>query len=65
MIDPVRKVKSARREVTGAQARLRLAIVEAFKSRDVYRCTVEDIAEAAGLTRERVYQIVKEEDRGA
>jgi DNA-directed RNA polymerase sigma subunit (sigma70/sigma32) len=46
-----------------AELDLRRAIKAAFDSRNGY--TVEDIAKAAGLTRERIYQVVKENPRGA
>lgn len=55
-------IKSARRRMDHAQAQMRDAIVAAFTEREGH--TVEDIAKAAGVTRERVYQIVKEDRDG-
>jgi AcrR family transcriptional regulator len=57
--DPIGDVRRARANVERSQARLREAIVAAFNDRQGY--TVDDIAEAAGLTRQRVYQLVREQ----
>lgn len=57
--EDIRRVAAARARVERDQQQLRQAIVDAFEGRTGH--TVEDIAAAAGLTRERVYQIVKEE----
>jgi DNA-directed RNA polymerase sigma subunit (sigma70/sigma32) len=51
-------IGSARKRRDRGEQDLRANVVYAFNHRDGY--TVEDIAEAAGLTRERIYQIVKE-----
>lgn len=60
--DPVRRVASARRRVHDSERALRVAIVAAFEDRSAGH-TVPDIAEAAGLTVQRVYQIVREVER--
>jgi predicted transcriptional regulator len=59
--EPLRHVASARRRVTDSERALRVAIHAAFHGRQGY--TVDDIAESAGLTRQRVYQIVRELDQ--
>jgi predicted transcriptional regulator len=56
--DPIAEVRRARAGVDRAQERLREAIVAAFHDRQGR--TVDEIAEAAGLTRQRVYQIAQE-----
>lgn len=52
------EVRRARQQVERAHERLRDAIVAAFNARDGF--TVDDIAREAGLTRQRVYQLVQE-----
>lgn len=61
MTDPITDVRRARTGVERSQVKLREAIVAAFNDRQGY--TVDDIAEAAGLTRQRVYQLVQEANR--
>lgn len=62
MSDPIAEVKRARAAVERDQERLRAAIVAAFNDRQGH--TVDEIAEAAGLTRQRVYQLAQEARRG-
>lgn len=57
----LRRLKRIRTERDLFDSRLRAAIVVAFKNRDGF--TVDDIAQAAGLTRQRIYQIVNEQPR--
>jgi AcrR family transcriptional regulator len=57
--DPIRRVASARKRVTDSERALREAITAAFNDRSAGH-TVEDIARAAGLTKQRVYQIANE-----
>lgn len=54
----LRDITNARARIERAQNDMRAAIVAAFENRQGH--TVDDIAHAAGLTRERIYQIVKE-----
>jgi predicted transcriptional regulator len=51
-------VRQRRQEVEKAQARLRAAIIAAYESRGGR--TVSELADAAGLSRPRIYQIVSE-----
>jgi Mor family transcriptional regulator len=62
--DPIKRVVSARKRVLDSERALRQAIAEAFQDRSAGH-TVEDIAKAAELTKQRVYQIAREvQERG-
>lgn len=65
----LRAVNRKRIARDAAELALRQAVVDAFLLRDTAAAcgdpyTVSDIAEAAGLSRERIYQIVKETSEG-
>lgn len=60
--DPFALVRQRRQEVEDAQTRLREAIVAAYANRG--ERPVNDLAEAAGLTRGRIYQLVSESKEG-
>jgi predicted transcriptional regulator len=64
---PLRVIEHVTAGILRSQRTREEAIRDAFKPamREEFGYTVEDIAEAAGLTRERIYQIVKENSRGA
>lgn len=54
----LRNVKRAAQAAWVARHRLHAAIIDAYNNRG--DSTVDDIAEAAGLSRARIYQIVNE-----
>ena len=62
--DPIKRVAAARSRVTDSERALRVAITQAFNDRSAGH-TVEDIAQAAGLTKQRIYQIAREENPDA
>jgi hypothetical protein len=60
--DPFALVRERRQELADAKTRLREAIVAAYESRG--ERPVNRLAEVAGLTRARIYQLVNEAKEG-
>lgn len=55
----LREIARLRARIERDRQALLTAIVDAYQHREGF--TVKEVAEAAGVTRERVYQIVKEQ----